>query len=113
MTYDEYIAKVKKATGRDPLQDTDYDWKAAYEDNYIPDGEHGTDKYKKPNHPTFSDESIHHGQNGNEGGKWEDLGNGMYNFIAGKTNRQWHTKTGLQDYFDNAEPDATLIYGGD
>jgi hypothetical protein len=62
--------------------DNDYDlrgyWKkqGQYEDpSNKEDGSHFTDEFKKPNHPTFSVESIYHGvPNGdgkvNLGGKW-------------------------------------------
>ncbi len=32
---------------------------------------HGTDLFKKPNHPTFSNESIYHVISGYEGGVWD------------------------------------------
>ena len=32
---------------------------------------HAPDTYKKPNHPTFSDESIYHGYDAGDGQKWE------------------------------------------
>jgi hypothetical protein len=62
--------------------DRDYDlrgyWKkqGQYEDPLDKaDGAHFTDEFKKPNHPTFSVESIYHGtpdgEGGvNEGGRW-------------------------------------------
>ncbi len=33
---------------------------------------HGTDLFKKPNHPTFSNESKYHLLSGYEGGRWEN-----------------------------------------
>src|SRR6266849_6500039 len=52
----------------------DYDMRGYFKANpdVMPnaEGQHYPDTYKKPNHPTFSDESIYHGQAGNQGGTW-------------------------------------------
>jgi len=91
----------------------DYDsrgeWKAI-EDGELPrrkPGEHGTDKYKKPNHPTFSDESIYHGRDGYEGGHWEKGDDGKTRFRVGKTNMM--SKAALRGYMEQREPDVELI----
>lgn len=52
-------------------QTHDYDlrgaWRAGARANQ--DG-HWPDRWKKPNHPTFSEESIYHGVDGHVGGRW-------------------------------------------
>lgn len=108
-TLEQYLAKVQKIRGQDPRQESDYDWEAAFKDGYVPEAGHGTDKYKRPNHPTFSNESMYHGQNGNEGGQWQEVKPGLWNFAPGKTNLNYHRTEDLQKYFDDNEPDATLI----
>lgn len=57
---------------------------------------HGTDRYKKPSHPTFSDESIYHMKGVYEGGRWDKDGA----FHPGKTNLKYHGREGIQREFD-------------
>lgn len=81
----------------------DYDLRGYAKENfYIPfNGGHMTDKYKKPNHPTFSNQSIYHGINGNYGGMWSEL-NGQWTFFPSEQNKQEIISRG---YFD---PTATI-----
>lgn len=69
------------------------DYKNMDEDN------HGSDKWKKPNHPTFSNQSVYHNVDGQAGGVWTD--NGGYQPSA-------HTlslyDTGYYDWLFGAEP---------
>ena len=86
----------------------DYDLRGAFLEGLQKDGRgHMSDKYKKPNHPTFSDQSMYHMIDGNIGGRWIDHGNGKFSFIPGSTNMY---NTGeLQDYFNRVEPGNTLL----
>ena len=68
---------------------------------------HFTDKFKKPNHPTFSDESIYSGQQGYSGGQWSQNA-GKWSFTPGATNLQYWSSAALQHYFKAVEPDSTL-----
>jgi len=63
---------------------------------------HGTDRYKKPNHPTFSNESKYATKK-NPGGSWliKDT------FVVPKTNML--LGKGLQRYFDQAEPTTKIV----
>lgn len=70
---------------------------------------HGPDTYKKPNHPTFSSESIYHNIKGNKGGEWKTAGGKTY-FVPGETNKKNFTKEALQRYFDSVEPGVILDY---
>ena len=63
--------------------------------------QHFIDRYKKPNHPTFSDLSMYHNQDGFVGGHWTDLGNGKWTFEAGPTNT--YSKSELAKYMAEAE----------
>jgi hypothetical protein len=70
---------------------------------------HGSDQWKKPNHPTFSTGSIYHGVDGNEGGQWDKQTNGSWTFAPGKTNLQNFAPDELQDYFKRVEPGNAVI----
>jgi len=94
----------------------DYDMRRYWKENVkdkedtAPQGdEHFSDKYKKPNHPTFSTDSDLHGKWGNEGGKWSKLNN-TWVFEPGKTNLEQHSWESLTDYFQQYEPDAILKF---
>lgn len=71
---------------------------------------HFTDRYKKPSHPTFSDQSIYHGPNlggkvDEQGGTW-DMKNKT--FDPGLSNLAHHSPQELREYFRKYEPDWKL-----
>jgi hypothetical protein len=68
---------------------------------------HGTDRFKKPNHPTFSTGSQYHGAGGNLGGRWEQR-DGRTVFVPSATNLANLPYDSLQQYFKQVEPDVTL-----
>ena len=87
----------------------DYDLQGAFKAGLTAsENGHLRDDFKKPNHPTFSDESVYHGRDGEEGGHWgtED---GKDTFTPGPTNLKNHGVLGLIKYFDEHEPDAKLL----
>lgn len=92
---------------------SDYDMRGYYLDNQDKiansEGQHYPDTYKKPWHPTFSDESMYHGVAGNQGGTWGTDADGKDTFAPGPTNMKLHGVLGLLDYFDKKEPDVTLL----
>ena len=67
------------------------------------------DEFKKPNHPTFSDQSIYNGINGQVGGVWKDGPNDTSIFIATPSNLQMHSANNLKNYFGRDEQGNTLI----
>jgi len=72
--FDEWVAEESKRRGRNILMDKGaYDvqgfWKSGDYKNMDEDN-HGTDTWKKPNHPTFSNQSKYHGVDGFYGGNW-------------------------------------------
>lgn len=72
--FNKWVAKESKRQGRDIMMDKGaYDvqgfWKSGDYKNRDKDG-HGTDTWKKPNHPTFSNQSKYHGVDGFYGGNW-------------------------------------------
>lgn len=92
------------------LQNTsDYDMRGAWKGGAAEAGNgHFPDTYKKPNHPTFSDESIYaKGQNASAG-RWATTPDGKDVFIPGKVNLQHFTPEQLQEYFKKVEPNSVL-----
>lgn len=74
--FSKWAAKESQKQGRDILNDMGaYDvkgfWKSGDYKNMDSDN-HGTDTWKKPNHPTFSNQSKYHGADGWYGGNWTD-----------------------------------------
>lgn len=63
-----------KANKINPMDKGAYDiqgyWKSGEWKNNTDPNNHGPDTYKKPNHPTFSRESIYNGADGFYGGNW-------------------------------------------
>jgi len=73
------------------------------------EGAHFPDTYKKPNHTSFSDESVYHNpETGAVGGKWEKDIDGTWHFHASQFNVDMHGEKGLTDHFRNNEPDSVL-----
>lgn len=68
---------------------------------------HFPDTYKKPNHPTFSNQSQYNGQDGMYGGTWGKEGE-QHTFTPGPANTHWRPLSRLQEYFKNEEPEAIL-----
>lgn len=57
----------------------DYDFRGAFKAGLTPGpDQHWRDTYKKPNHPTFSDESIYSSLTGTKPGHWSGMNNDEY-----------------------------------
>lgn len=69
---------------------------------------HFPDTFKKPNHMTFSDESIYSTPQ-NQGGKWVPTGDGNYVFWASPANLGYNSATSISDYFRRNEPGQTVV----
>lgn len=104
---------IKWATKNNKLNDVeDYDirgaWKAMQKGEMSPDERgHLGDLFKKPNHPTFSDQSIYHGVDNYLGGSWASNGQGGYVFKPSPTSL-WNPEK-LQEYFKKYEPSSILV----
>jgi hypothetical protein len=70
---------------------------------------HLPDTFKKPNHPTFSNESQYNGVDGFKGGEWLGDDKAGWSYLPSETNTKFYPPTLLQDYFRSTEPDAKLI----
>ena len=101
----EEAAYQKWAKDNNKLKDTyDYDLRGFWKNKEaFAENGHGTDRYKKPNHPTFSDQSMYNGVDGNQGGTWAKQTNGSYVFNASETNVKNMGEQGLQQYFSKYE----------
>lgn len=99
--------------GAQPSQVYDYDMNGflASQGDQASDG-HYPDTFKKPNHPTFSDESIYHGKDGHEGGHWDLLESNKFAFTPGATNLKQHSTQELMNYFKKVEPNNILNLPG-
>jgi len=108
--YSEWLAEQSKAAKRDLSQDEiDYDLRGAWksgaaqgEDGHLPD------TFKKPNHPTFSEESQYHGKE-YRGGRWVYAEDGKpMAFEQSDTNAQHWPEWAIKDYLNRAEPGVAL-----
>lgn len=107
-----WLMEQSKRQGRDlagDLQDYDLRGYWAGQGQQAENG-HMTDQFKKPNHPTFSDESQYSGTGGYIGGHWGQTRRGQDQYVpspqmfAGGT----HNLPDMLRYFAEAEPDARL-----
>lgn len=112
--YRAWLEKLSQEQGRDVSRDVrDYDMQGAFKagEGQSENG-HFTDKFKKPSHPTFSDQSKYHGVDGNQGGTWKDLGNGKWEFRPGATNLKLNTPASIQEYLNRSDPGVKLMLDG-
>ena len=70
------------------------------------DNGHGSDQWKKPNHPTFSDLSQYSGSGGQVGGHWAQATDKTWDFTPGSSNV--YSPEELQSYFTQQEPGNRL-----
>ena len=72
------------------------------------EGEHYTDEFKLPNHPTFSNESMY-SQGNMKGGSWQEGKGDNYNFIPSQQNIQNKGVDALTQYFQRYENKGTNL----
>jgi hypothetical protein len=90
--------------------DEDYDLQGAYMDGLKPTAnEHFNDKYKKPNHITFSDQSMYSTPD-NPGGSWVGDDETGGTFWASPANLQYHSIPEMQQYFNENEPKWNVVF---
>lgn len=91
----------------------DYDLRGAYKANLSRDSEeaHLPDTFKKPSHPTFSDQSKYSTPDA-PGGKWEKLDDNndhSWTFAPSAENYKHRSLDDIQDYLKNTDPDVKLV----
>jgi len=110
------FAEWAKKSGKDPDSETiDYDLRGAWKKSAeVGENGHMTDEFKKPNHPTFSDQSKYHGTSAPwggsyVGGKWSEE-NGKTRFQPSRTMlNKTHDVDRLKSYMKDREPDIELV----
>ena len=109
--FSSWVKSESEKQGRNILKDMeDYDVKGFWKSQTsIDERGHGSDLFKKPNHPTFSMGSQYHGADGMMGGKWSQTPTGQGQFHVGQSN-MWNPEN-LRQYFNEVEPDVNLIFG--
>jgi len=120
MDYNDWLKYRSNLAKRDISRDEDnYDLKSYYDSLKYNPGEAGKydpktteahlpDTYKKPNHPTFSKDSIYSIPSIQEGGKWTPDSQGKWSFKPSDLNLQNKPAEQMQEYFDESDPTANL-----
>jgi len=113
---DDFLSQMRSFASKNiaPLptkENPDYDY-AGYIAKYgVPDqskGQHLTDEFKLPNHPTFSNESKYSNPD-IQGGRWLKGGNTQYMFEPSKQNINNLGSEGLTNYFQRYENKGTNL----
>ena len=117
--FQAWLERMSELKGRDMSMDlVDYDHRGFWQDGitqgYDDPDAHGTDRYKKPSHPTFSNESIYHNTPNNEGdgdrwygGSWSNDGT-QYTPSREMLNST-HPQRWLEQHFKKYKPDVELM----
>lgn len=102
--FQQWLKAESKRRKRDLSKDLyTYDLRGAWKAGEAPDkAGHLTDRYKKPSHITFSDESMYHG------GIWRGGSWGEKSFEPGPVNLQFYTPEQLQQHFQEQDPEFKL-----
>jgi hypothetical protein len=116
MDYKDWLAYKSKLEGRDLSKDEqDYDLESYFKSlkyndkDYKPkQGIHLEDTYKKPNHPTFSNQSMYNIPGIQEGGNWSSNKEGKWAFKPSELNLKNMPAEQMQQYFSEADPNAEL-----
>jgi hypothetical protein len=106
--YSRWVQETSQKMNRDVSMDNeDYDLRGLYKaQGGFGENGHAPDTFKKPNHPTFSDQSQYHSDS-LQGGHWDQV-EGRDRFTPGPTNLKYYSPDQLREYFKRAEPDVIL-----
>ena len=110
--FQKWLKSESKKQGKDKSLDLfDYDVRGFWEAEATLVSGHGSDKWKKPSHPTFSNESMYHDTtNKIYGGKWTGGVWGRNTFTPSvKMLNTTHSAERMKDYFKRFEPGIELI----
>ena len=109
-SFQEWLKSESAKKGRDVSKDLfDYDLRGLFKEQEawgFGENGHASDKFKKPNHPTFSSGSVY-SSDSQKGGEWTE-NNGKWSFNPSATNISMQSVQGLKEYFSKAEPEADL-----
>jgi hypothetical protein len=109
MKYEDWLNYKSNLDKRDVSKDEeDYDLKGYFDSlkstSSDPDNNHLPDEFKKPNHPTFSNESKYSVPVVRQGGQWTE----EKKFIPSEHNLKNMSGPALQDYFNREEKPENL-----
>ena len=110
--FQDWLTRQSEHTRRDVSRDLyDYDLRGYWRRHRTADlsEAHLPDTYKKPNHPTFSDESQYHGVEGLHGGRWTRRADNTWSFTPGRTNMTLYGPNRLRRYFERVEPGNEVV----
>jgi len=109
LAYQQWAQLQSALQNRDVNRDLfNYDLRGAFKSGAMQSGNgHWPDTFKKPNHPSFSDQSQYNNADGHTGGAWRHVG-GQWVFTPGATNLQMHGPNGLQQYFQQSDPNVRV-----
>lgn len=95
--FDQWVKQASAKRGSDVMMDQGtYDIKGWWKNDRTNDVDgHGSDRWKKPNHPKFTDESIYSGADGFQPGTWEGDA-----FLPSKQTMNLYGERGLKRYFN-------------
>ena len=96
----------KKSLPKNLQNESDYDLRGFYKkygEKAIEEGQHLTDEFKKPNHPTFSKESKYY-KKGLWAGEWDDKGNFNIPYDTPK-----EILDRLLDYWENSDEEGDIV----
>ena len=106
-----------KTSGKNPdMEAIDYDLRGFYKSGgkFDESTGHGADRYKKPNHPTFSNQSVYHGASDEKGtkyigGEWGDTDEGYTYTPSREMLNSTHNPDQLVNYIRKNEPKTNLV----
>lgn len=115
------LARMLRQVPYPTNENPDYDLSGYVSKYGIPDqskGQHLTDEFKLPEHPTFSTFSRY-SQPDMQGGTWQSGGNDRWLFSPSQFNNQMKSPSQFTDYFKQNErknsfiklPDGTFVEG--
>lgn len=112
--FQQWVKRRSKELGRDVSMDLeDYDLRGHWlSGGWAEKGQgHGPDRFKKPNHPTFSVESVYHGAANPAGGKYAGgvWGEGTFTPSTEMASEEGRLDR-LQGYMKQVEPGVKLVY---
>lgn len=108
--FQAWLQQRSAAAGRDLSNDLhDYDLRGAWLSGAATASNgHLPDTFKKPNHPTFSDQSQYSSLD-RPGGAWSQALGGSWAFTPSSHNLRQFSPEALQQYWQRAEPGNRLI----
>lgn len=112
MGYNNWIQDLSKKRGRDVSKDNyEYDMRGFYASGLSASSNgHMDDRFKKPNHPTFSDKSNYSGALGPNGEKFIGGHWGKDFYVPSPEMLKYtHKAERLQEYMNRVEPGYHLI----